>query len=237
MIAFLLSAGLGTRLRPLTDDKPKCLITINEKTLLEIWIEKLIKLNIKKIFINSHYQHKKLQKFIKNSEYKKYIHILYEENLLGSSGSLYNFFLNYNENILVAHSDNFTTDDLTEFFEYFKNKPKYCIGTMLVYTTEYPKECGIVDINKNNILKNMYEKVSNPPSNLANGACYIFDKKVLTSKFLNKKSKDISIDLIPKLYNLINIYKTNHFYEDIGTIERLTRTEKYVETWNNSTKL
>ena len=54
MNALLLSAGYGKRLWPLTKNKPKCLIDIFEgENLLNLWIKKLIKLNVKKIIVNT----------------------------------------------------------------------------------------------------------------------------------------------------------------------------------------
>ena len=55
MKALLLAAGLGTRLRPVTNTIPKCLVPINGKVLLEYWLEKLIDIGIKEILINTSY--------------------------------------------------------------------------------------------------------------------------------------------------------------------------------------
>jgi mannose-1-phosphate guanylyltransferase len=54
MKALLLAAGLGTRLRPITNTIPKCLVKINNKPLLEIWIETLFEVGIDEILINTH---------------------------------------------------------------------------------------------------------------------------------------------------------------------------------------
>ena len=53
--AILLSAGFGTRLRPLTLTKPKCLMEINDKSLLELWINHLQNLNVDSVLVNTHY--------------------------------------------------------------------------------------------------------------------------------------------------------------------------------------
>lgn len=55
MKAFILAAGLGTRLKPLTDNKPKALVEINGITLLEIVIRKLIRYGFNEIIINVHH--------------------------------------------------------------------------------------------------------------------------------------------------------------------------------------
>ena len=55
MKAILLSAGYGTRLRPVTNKIPKCLIKINNQTLIDIWIKKLIDIGVNSILINTHY--------------------------------------------------------------------------------------------------------------------------------------------------------------------------------------
>ena len=55
MKALLLAAGLGTRLRPITNDIPKCLVKIDNKPLLEYWLETLTKVGVKEFLINTHY--------------------------------------------------------------------------------------------------------------------------------------------------------------------------------------
>ena len=70
MNAILLSAGYGSRLRPLTLERPKCLIKIKNREILSIWINKLHKINVKKILVNTHYLHKKVENFINKQKYK-----------------------------------------------------------------------------------------------------------------------------------------------------------------------
>ena len=55
MRALLLAAGLGTRLRPLTDTMPKCLVPIKGRPLLSIWLERLTQAGIGPFLINTHY--------------------------------------------------------------------------------------------------------------------------------------------------------------------------------------
>ena len=63
MKAFLLTAGLGTRLRPLTDNMPKCLLPINGKPLLQIWLELLSRNGVDQVLINTHWHHEKVEAF------------------------------------------------------------------------------------------------------------------------------------------------------------------------------
>ena len=62
--SLLLSAGLGTRLRPITFNLPKCLVEINGKPILKVWIDKLKKINAEKILINTHYLSDQVDKLI-----------------------------------------------------------------------------------------------------------------------------------------------------------------------------
>ena len=61
MKALLLAAGLGTRLRPITDKIPKCLVEIQGTPLLQLWIEKLQDLKVSEIIINTHYLRNKVE--------------------------------------------------------------------------------------------------------------------------------------------------------------------------------
>ena len=88
MKAFLLAAGLGTRLRPITEEIPKCLVPINGKPLLEYWLESIFSSGIKECLINTHYLSEKVADYIATSKYKKSITVVYEKKLIGTAGSL-----------------------------------------------------------------------------------------------------------------------------------------------------
>ena len=62
--AILLSAGFGTRLKPLTNTIPKCLVPIKGKPLLQIWLEQLSENGIEEFLINSHHSTKHILTFI-----------------------------------------------------------------------------------------------------------------------------------------------------------------------------
>ena len=69
--ALLLSAGFGTRLRPLTNKIPKCLVKINEESLLINWLNKLEIIGCDEVLINTHYLSSQVDIVIKNWDQKK----------------------------------------------------------------------------------------------------------------------------------------------------------------------
>jgi NDP-sugar pyrophosphorylase family protein len=89
MEAMIFAAGLGTRLKPLTDCKPKALIEIGDKTLLEINIMKLIDFGCKHIVINVHHFAEQIKQHIKTKNYPAEILISDETSqLLDTGGGL-----------------------------------------------------------------------------------------------------------------------------------------------------
>lgn len=231
MKALLLSAGLGTRLRPLTNNTPKCLIKINGRPLLDYWIEKLFKLELSQIIINTHYLSEQVETFVNDSKYKKFINLSYEKKLLGTAGTLvkhYKFF--DGEDGFLIHADNFCIDDLNEMITTHQHRPPNCVMTMLIFETDKPKESGIVSIDKNNVVQEFYEKVSKPPSNLANGAIYILSSAFFreVEKFDLSKITDFSKQVIPRFLGKIVAYKTNKLFKDIGSIETYNFVNEYL---------
>ena len=86
---MIFAAGLGTRLYPLTADKPKALVEINGKTLLASAIEKIIENNIHHIVVNVHHFGEQIIQFIESHGYDAEIHISDERNqLLETAGGL-----------------------------------------------------------------------------------------------------------------------------------------------------
>ena len=88
MKAILLCAGKGLRLRPYTNNIPKCLMPIKGKPLLEIWLEKLFSAGITNILINAHYLSDQVDNFINHSKYKKSITVVHEKKITWNSWNL-----------------------------------------------------------------------------------------------------------------------------------------------------
>ncbi len=226
--AILLSAGYGTRLRPETLKKPKCLIELNEKPLLEIWLDKLSELGYSEDLINTHYLSEQIEEFLSNyRSVSMQITTSYEKKLLGTAGTLMHNLEFIEADTIFIHADNFTTSNLDGLIKAHKNKSKDCLLTMLIFRTNSPKSCGIVEINKKGIVENFYEKVNNPPSNLANGAIYIFNEELVDWLKLQKRQlTDFSNDVLPYLTGKIQTWYTREFFIDIGTPESLKIARK-----------
>ena len=88
MRALLLAAGLGTRLRPLTDVTPKCLAPIRGRPLLDIWLERLSAAGIGPYLINTHYLASQVVEYVESSKYKSLVTIVHEPVLAGTAGTL-----------------------------------------------------------------------------------------------------------------------------------------------------
>ena len=86
MEALILAAGLGTRLRPLTNDRPKALVEMNGKTLLEITMQKVVDAGAKRCVINVHYFGDMLIDFIKSRQWPCEVLVSDERQMLLNTG-------------------------------------------------------------------------------------------------------------------------------------------------------
>ncbi len=227
MRALLLSAGLGTRLRPLTDTVPKCLVPVNGVPLMGYWFDMLCKAGIVPVLVNLHHLPDKVMDFIENSPYEKYISTVYEEKLLGTGGTLLknrNFF--GSDQILMIHCDNLSVFDITAFVAAHNSRPKGCEITMMTFKSESPESCGIVELNRQNIVCGFYEKVHNPPGNLANGAVYILEPSIFDFlKDFGKDEIDFSTEVLPEYLGKIYTFHNSVYHRDIGTFESYAKAE------------
>tara|TARA_B100000161_G_scaffold210621_1_gene155438 strand:- start:510 stop:1196 length:687 start_codon:yes stop_codon:yes gene_type:complete len=216
----LLAAGLGTRLRPLTLTTPKCLIEINGEPLLINWLNKLEKIGCDEVLINTHYLPLQVENAIKKwGHHNLKITITFEEKLLGTAGTLrrnLNFF--NDANVLLIHADNYTNLDLMDFLNSFHSKNKHCLLSMVTFLTDKPEKCGVVKTNNYGVLEEYYEKVSDPPSNIANGAIFAFDEDFIkVFSLFPPIYSDFCAEIIPNLKGKVQTYFTNCFFVDIGT--------------------
>ena len=221
MRALLLAAGLGTRLRPLTNHLPKCLVPIHGTPLLEYWLEALITQGIEKVLINTHYLEPVVRQYIGKSAWLPYIELVHEEALLGTGGTVLNnqnFFRG--EAFFMAHADNLTLFDLAKFVEQHSVRPKGSEITMMTFKSSAPETCGVVELDGQQLVQAFHEKVNNPPGNLANAAVYIIEPSVVGwMETLKKPQLDLSTEVIPHYVGKIFTYENTVYHRDIGTMD------------------
>jgi NDP-sugar pyrophosphorylase family protein len=116
MKAMILAAGLGTRLRPLTEDRPKALVKVGERTLLEIAISRLREFGVTDVIVNVHHFADLVVEFLRqNQNFGMHIEVSREEVLLDTGGGLKNagwFFAGDAEPFILHNVDVISTIDL-----------------------------------------------------------------------------------------------------------------------------
>ncbi len=221
MRAILLAAGFGTRLRPLTDTIPKCLVPIHGRPLLDFWLKNLSACGVGPLLLNTHYLHGAVEDFVRHSHYTDSVTLVHETALLGTAGTLIanlDFFTG--EDGLLIHADNYCLPDIKAFIQAHHNRPASCVMTMMTFNTDSPSSCGIVELDKMGVVQAFHEKVVSPPGNLANGAVYILSKELLSHIASDMRHiSDFSTELLPTLVGKIYSYQTDSIFMDIGTPE------------------
>ena len=127
--ALILCAGLGKRLNPITLKTPKPLLLINNKTILEKCINLVIKLGIKKIYLNTFYLGEQISNFIKSKNFPINIQIIDDgKDILNTGGGILNMINNSLDNdYLIFNPDTLWSENYTNEIKnmcnfYFSNK-------------------------------------------------------------------------------------------------------------------
>jgi mannose-1-phosphate guanylyltransferase len=223
MKALILAAGYGSRLRPLTNSVPKCLVEINGIPLLEYWLKMMVAAEIEDVLINLHYLPEKVLSYLNSCNIPLNIKTVYEKTLLSTGGTLLrNSEYFGNDPVMMIHADNYSIFNPKEFIQTYNSRDRDVEITMMTFEADAPEECGVVIVDSRNRVIEFYEKISNPPSNLANAAVYIVSNQVINDmRSLNKEVIDFSKEIIPQYLGKINTFKNNTYHRDIGTSKSL----------------
>ena len=225
--ALVMAAGLGERLRPLTDAVPKCLVRIGPRSLLDYWLESLTGCGIREVVINTHAHRQEMQRYIQAVNQRGGIRIIesYEPRLLGTAGTITanREYLCDAERVLIIYADNFSNADLREMLAFHQGKQAQM--TMLLFRAEDPRRCGIVQLNESGRVTSFVEKPDSPVGDLANGGVYIIERSLL-SRIAVMGASDLGFDVLPKLHGNIFGWIFEGYHCDIGTPSSYVRAQR-----------
>jgi mannose-1-phosphate guanylyltransferase len=230
MKAFLLAAGVGSRLRPITDTVPKCMVAIDHRPLLDIWLDAFDRAGVDEVLINLHHLPEIVGKHLAARSGPPVVRTVFERELLGSAGTLAanREWIADEEFFLACNADNLTDFDLSELID--AQRARRPSATIAVFHAENPSAGGVVELDADGIITGFEEKPAAPVSDLTNAGIYALRPSVLD--YLNGTPPlDIGYHLLPRLVGMARTVSVPGYFRDIGTVEayQLARKE-----WGNS---
>lgn len=224
--ALLLAGGLGTRLKPITDATPKCLVPINGRTLLSYWLDALCEAGVRDIRINTHHLPEPVREFIsqENARGRYTITESYELELLGSAGTVTanRDLADGADAVLLIYADNLSEVDLTDLmrFHHSHDDP----FTMMLFHAPDPSACGIVELDADQRVIAFEEKPAQPRSDLANAGVYVASGDAYR-EIADMGAFDLGHDVLPRFVGRTHGYVLEGYHRDIGTHEALADAE------------
>ncbi|MCL2115048.1 MAG: sugar phosphate nucleotidyltransferase, partial [Methanobrevibacter sp.] len=223
MKAIILSAGEGTRMRPLTLTKPKTMLPVAGKPIIQYNIEALRDSGITDILLVVNYKESMVKDYFKDGEdFGVKISYKTQKKLLGTANAIDYGEDFVNDTFIVLNGDIILDRDLIKNIlnEYLEHKPD---TLMVLKTVENPSHFGVVEI-ENNIVKNIVEKpkLKEAPSNLVNTGVYIFNKdifeKIAKTTVSERGEYEITDSLAMQINEgqIVRGYETEKNWIDVG---------------------
>ena len=224
--AFLLAAGLGSRLKPHTDSTPKCLLPFGGRPLLDFWLELLAEVKCVEARANTHAHVDKMRAFLSSAFPAGYpaVSESFEPILLGSGGTIAANaqFADDADEIFIIYADQLSTVDLQAMLAFHRQHGDPF--TMLLYRVPNPRECGIVELDAQQRVIGFVEKPRQPKSDLANGGVYIVSREAY-GEIAAANGFDLAFDVLPRFVGRMRGWMWDGFHCDIGTHAALHKAQ------------
>ncbi|MGI9101543.1 MAG: nucleotidyltransferase family protein [Terriglobales bacterium] len=217
MKAFVLAAGHGTRLRPLTDTMPKCLVPVRGVPILKIWLDLCRRHGVDDVLVNLHSHADQVQEFLSRENDGITVRIFEEEKLLGSAGTLLanRSWVESDECFWVFYADVLTNVDLGRMLHFHRSHGGS--ATLGVYTVPDPSRCGVITVDSGNVVRDFVEKPQHPTGNVVFSGILLGTPAMLQA-IPDTGEADIARDLLPNLVGRMYAYTISEFLLDIGTM-------------------
>jgi histidinol-phosphate phosphatase family protein len=227
--ALILAGGLGTRLRPLTDVIPKCLLPIGRQTLLDYWVECLAEAGILEARINTHAHAEHVREHIRSVNSAGRLHLAesYEPELLGTSGTVAaNANLaDFADDVVIIYADNLSDVDLRPLLAFHRQHGDPL--TMVLFRAPNPHACGIAELDHEGRIVSFIEKPERPTSDLANAGLYVVNAAAYR-EIVAMETFDLGFDVLPKFVGRMRGWVWGGYHLDVGTHESLERARREV---------
>ncbi|UCH89072.1 MAG: NDP-sugar synthase [Thermoplasmata archaeon] len=236
MRAIILAGGFGTRLRPLTNTKPKALIPLMNKPMITYILDAL-PAEVEHVIIAAGYKIEQLRDFFSQSKYPFEITVHEEAEPLGTGGGMKNCseFIPAGEEFLAFNGDVISSINFSDFIEFFHTKGG--LGSIALWPVTDPSRYGLVHIDDNDNITAFIEKSEAEPHELKksgepgaqyliNAGAYIFKSEILE---LIQPGKMVSIEreIFPNVLDSgLSGYRFDGYWIDAGNAEDLINAHK-----------
>lgn len=228
--AIILVGGLGTRLRPVTYETPKPLLTVKKKPIVSHLIDLFRRHGVSKIALLANIDHRPdFEQWQKaRPEEAEGVELFFEDKPRGTFGGLRNLrdWIGQDQ-FFLSNGDELKDFDLSALRDFHAGHDG--VGTLALVAVEKPQEYG-VPVMENNRIKEFLEKPSNPPSNQVSAGFYLLNPKIFDYADFSQDFIMIEKDIFPKaaedgrLFGLVLVGR----WFDCGTLERW---EKAIREW------
>ncbi len=220
MKALILAAGLGTRLRPYTNHRPKALFTINQRPLLAIIVEKLQHAGFESVFVNAHHHYDQIEDYVANARFTIPVITFRETDILGTGGAIRNVADHWSsESLLVINADVVSDIDPARIFG-FHHTHGFPVTMVMHDRAAFNSVC----VDAEHYVTGFHCRGQNHEGNrvMAFTGIHVIDGRVLD--FLPDQGPAHIIDAYDRMLKAGERIKacviSDHYWQDIGTPER-----------------
>jgi mannose-1-phosphate guanylyltransferase len=227
MKAFLLAAGQGTRLRPITDTIPKCLVPICGTPMLQIWMNICRNTGIDEVMVNLHTHADIVRTWLNANDNGIRVRLAEEPSLLGSAGTVLanRDWVAAESFFWILYADVLTNTSLSPMREFhLMHRPAATLG---LYQVPDPSRCGVVSFDEQMVVREFVEKPTQPKSSWAFSGVMIGTPELL-NRIPCRYPVDMGFDVLPQLAGQMLAYPISDYLLDIGTPDNYKRAQN---TW------
>jgi D,D-heptose 1,7-bisphosphate phosphatase len=228
--AVILAGGKGSRLKSISGDLPKSMVSVLGIPLLRYIIEQCVLHRILDIKLLVSYKNKVIENYFGDGyQFGVSIQYILEDTPRGTAGALVDALPELDEQFLVIYGDTYFDIDLSDFWEFHQDQAGDI--SIFLHPNDHPHDSDLIEVNSSLQVHKIhpYPHDLKWHQNLVNAALYMFNKSALNGVCFVSDNPDIAKDLFPLMLEskkTLYGYVSTEYIKDMGTPKRLSKVEK-----------